>query len=129
MIMKLGKLTWVALISATLLAPVFAQPGPGMGPGGGMRPGGGMGGMGAGGGMGRQFSLNQDNTVGWALMTPQERTEHRTKMWSFKSYEECTAYQQQHHDTMMARAKEQGKTIAQPRANACERMQARGLFK
>lgn len=116
--MKLTRLTLIALLGATLAAPVLAQPGPGMG-----------GGMGGGGGMGRRFALDQNNTVGWTLMTPQERTEHRTKMWSFKNYNECVAYQQQHHDTMAARAQEQGKQLIMPRSNACERMQARGLFK
>ena len=118
--MKLSKLTLIALLGATLAAPVIAQPGPGMG--------GGMGG-GGGPGMGRRIALDQNNTFGWALMTPQERTEHRTKMWSFKNYDECVAYQQQHHDAMAARAQEQGKQLPMPRSNACERMKARGLFK
>lgn len=118
--MKLTQLTLIALLGAALAAPVFAQPGPGMG--------GGMGG-GGGPGMGKRFALDQNNTVGWALMTPQEHAAHRTQMWSFKNYDECVAYQQQHHETMAARAKEQGKQLIVPRSNACERMQARGLFK
>lgn len=56
-------------------------------------------------------------------------TAHQQKMWAFKNYEECKAYQQEHHQTMDARAKEQGKVLPVPRANACDRMQARGSFK
>lgn len=110
--MKLTKLAWITLLAA---APVFAQPGPGMG--GGMGPGGG------------RFAIDNDNTVGWMLMTQEEQNAHRQKMWSFKSFDECKAYQLEHHQTMEARAKEKGKTILPPRFNACDRMKARGLLK
>lgn len=118
--MKLTHMTLIALLGATLTAPVFAQPGPGMG--GGMG-----GGMGPGKGGGR-FAFGSDNTVGWALMTQEERNEHRQKMWSFKSYDECKAYQLEHHQAMEAKAKAQGKTIVPPRFNACDRMKARGVI-
>lgn len=120
--MKLYKMTLIALFSAALAGTAFAQPGLGMG--GGM--GGGMGpGMGGGG----RYAIGQDNTVGWALMTQEEHQAHRQKMWSFKNYDECKAYQLEHHQAMEARAKEQGKTIAPPRMNACDRMKARGMLK
>ncbi|WP_255377100.1 hypothetical protein [Sulfuriferula sp. AH1] len=40
-------------------------------------------------------------------MTPAERTEHQTKMRSFKTYNECKAYQEeeQQHKQMETRAK------------------------
>jgi hypothetical protein len=114
--MKLSHLTMIALLAGVVAAPSFAQPGPGMG--GGMGPG-----------KGARFGFNQNNTAGWALMTPEERTANQQKMWSFKNYDECKAYQEQHHKDMEARAKEQGKTLATPRYNACDRMQARGMFK
>lgn len=112
------KLTNLALIACLFAAPVFAQPGPGMGGGmgGGMGPGGG------------RFAIGNDNTVGWALMTQEEHAAHRQKMWSFKNYDECKAYQLEHHRAMEARAKEQGKTIVPPRFNACDRMKARGVI-
>jgi hypothetical protein len=50
-------------------------------------------------------------------------------MWSFKTYDECKAYQAEHHKSMEAKAKEQGKTLPTPRANACDRMKARGQVK
>lgn len=61
-----------------------------------------------------------DYTPGWALMTEQERNEHRERMRSMKTYEECKTYQEQHHEQMAARAKERGgKALPQPRRDAC----------
>lgn len=122
--MKTSKLTMIALLGVLLAAPSFAQPGPGMGGMGGMGPG--MGGMGPGKG---RMAFNQGNTPGWSLMTAEERTAHQQKMWSFKTYDECKAYQAEHHTAMTAKAKEQGKTLPAPRANACDRMKARGQIK
>jgi hypothetical protein len=85
-----------------------------------------MGGMGPGRGM---MVFNKGNTPGWSLMTPEERTAHQQKMWSFKTYDECKAYQAEHHTAMEAKAKEKGQTLPAPRANACDRMKARGQFK
>lgn len=122
--MKTSKLTMIALLAALLAAPAFAQSGPGMGGMGGMGPG--MGGMGPGKG---RMAFNQGNTPGWSLMTAEERTAHQQKMWSFKTFDECKAYQAEHHTAMTAKAKEQGKTLPAPRANACDRMKARGQIK
>jgi hypothetical protein len=122
--MKTSKLTMIALLAALLAAPAFAQPGSGMGGMGGMGPG--MGGMGPGKG---RMAFNQGNTPGWSLMTAEERSAHQQKMWSFKTFDECKAYQAEHHTAMTAKAKEQGKTLPTPRANACDRMKARGQIK
>jgi hypothetical protein len=122
--MKTSKLTMIALLAALLAEPAFAQPGSGMGGMGGMGPG--MGGMGPGKG---RMAFNQGNTPGWSLMTAEERTAHQQKMWSFKTFDECKAYQAEHHTAMTAKAKEQGKTLPAPRANACDRMKARGQIK
>lgn len=132
--MKLKYIAVATLLGAALAVPVLAQPGQGMGPGGGMGPGmgpgGGMGqGMGPGGGPGRGYQFNKDNTPGWSLMTPEERTAHHNAMMSAKTYEECKAAQDAQHKQMEARAKEQGKTLPAPRQNACERMKARGFYK
>lgn len=118
--MKRSHIALIAILAATIAAPVTAQMGPGMG---GM----GMGGMGP--GKGGRFALNQGNTPGWSLMSAEERTAHRDKMWSFKTFEECKAYQADHHKAMEAKAKEQGKTLPAPRANACDRMKAAGMLK
>lgn len=61
-----------------------------------------------------------DYTPGWSMMTPQERQEHRDKLKAMKTYEECKATMDQHHEQMAARAKEKGRTMpAAPRRDAC----------
>jgi hypothetical protein len=98
--------------------PAASAPRMGMGPGGGMGMGGGR--MGAG-RMGGAARAGADYTPGWGLMTPAERNEHRTQMRSAKSYEDCVALRDKHHELMLARAKERGITMpAQPRRDACQ---------
>jgi hypothetical protein len=130
MVMKLRHIALLAVLGASLASTAFAQQG--MGPGSGMGPVPGMGqgaGMGPGGGKGMQFNANKDNTWGYQLMSPEERTVHRDKMRATKSYDECKALQEAHHKAMEVRAKEQGKTLPAPRNNGCDRMKARGYFK
>lgn len=120
------RLVW--LLPATLLvagALAQAQPGPGtaasgprmgVGPGMGQGMGPGKGGM----GMGMAGRFGPDNTPGWAMMTPAERSTHRQRMSSFKTQAECSAYMDEHHKQMADRAKERGQTVpAQPRRNPC----------
>ena len=125
--MTLKGITLVALLGAALAAPVFAQPGPGMGGGPCMQGSGGAMGQGMGGG-GRGMRFNQNNTTGWTLMTPEERTEMRTKMRAVKTYDECKLLQTEQHSAMEVRAKEKGVTLPVPRQNACDRMKARGVI-
>jgi hypothetical protein len=106
----------------------FAQAGAGTSLGGGQGPMGagpaastpGMGramGPGAGHGAARWGS---DFTPGWAMMNPQERKDHQDRMRAMTTYDECKAYQDQHHEQMVARAKERGgKVLKQPRRDAC----------
>ncbi len=137
----------LAMLGAVLAVPALAQSGPGAqsaapcaanatncGPGmmGGPGSGRGMGpgmnqGMGPGGRQAMRFS--QKNTAGWGLMTPEERTAHREKMFATKSYDECKVVQADHHKQMEVRAKEKGVTLPEPRANGCDRMKARGIVK
>ncbi len=59
-------------------------------------------------------------TPGWSLMTPKEREQHRQRMLSMTTYEECKTYMNQHHEQMMARAKARGgKVLPRPRRDAC----------
>lgn len=61
-----------------------------------------------------------DVTPGWALMTWKERNEHRKRMRSAKTYDECKAYLDEHHAKMAERAKEKGKgALAEPKRDAC----------
>lgn len=102
--------------------PRASGPGPGprgaSAPGMGTGPGGRMG-MGPGGRRGPHAGA--DYTPGWTMMSPKERDEHRARMQGAKTYDECKALQQQHHELMAARAKERGVTapLAQPRRDAC----------
>ncbi|MBG6079890.1 Spy/CpxP family protein refolding chaperone [Rubrivivax gelatinosus] len=99
-------------------APAGAASAPVQGAGPGM--GGGMGGgMGPGGGRGAA-RWGQGVTPGWALMTPEERTAHQTKMRSMTTRADCRAYVEQHHADMAARAKERGVAVpAMPRRDPC----------
>lgn len=109
------------MIAAAALAAASAasaQPGP-RGPGwaasGASAPGPGR--MG-GGMMGRRFG--SDNTPGWGMMSPAERTAHRDRMWAFKTEGECRAYLDEHHKLMAERAKERGRSVpATPRRDPC----------
>lgn len=152
--MTFKSIAMITLLGAALAVPVLAQPGPGMGGGmgGGMGPGmgggmgsgmgGGMGmqnagpgpgnmgpGMGPGGRGGRGMGFNQNNTRGWALMTPEERTAFQIKMREVKTYDACKLTQTEHRSAMEARAKEKGVALMTPRANACDNLKARGLIK
>ncbi|MBS1227296.1 MAG: hypothetical protein H6R17_573 [Proteobacteria bacterium] len=138
--MKFKSITLIALLAAAVAAPVLAQGGPGMGGGMGYGrgggpcvqnggPGAGGPGMGPGGRGGRAMMSNQDNTRGWSLMTPAERTAFQKQMREVKTYDECIAVQTEHRGAMEVRAKEQGTTLPTPRWNACDNLKARGLIK
>lgn len=76
------------------------------------------------------WAASKGNTWGWQLMTPAERSEHQVKMRGFKTYDDCKAYQEEHHMQMEARAKEKG--VALPAMGArygCDNMKARGFLK
>jgi hypothetical protein len=117
----LKKLLIPMVAALAMTTAAMAQPGPGMGGG----PG--MGRMG-GGGPGANWQGNRANTPGFALMTPQERSEHQNRMRSMQTYDECVAYTGEHHAQMAARAKEKGITLPAPRS-PCEMMKARGRIK
>mgnify|MGYP003341723228 FL=1 len=102
-------------------------PGMGAGPGAGMGqgPGAGMGrrGGGPGGGQGGgRMQFDATNTPGWALMTPQERTEHQAKMRSMKTRDECNAYMVEHKVQIATRAAERNVQLRTPRRDPCATM-------
>jgi hypothetical protein len=107
----------IVVAAGTLALSALAQ-GPGSGPGAGKGPGKGTG-----------WSFNADNTRGWPMMSREERGEHRNRMLSMKSYDECVAYLEQHHKRMEARAQERGRPgPAMPAQSMCERMKQAGRF-
>lgn len=90
-------------------AGAASTPRMGMGPGGGTMRGG--------------PRWGGDYTPGWGMMSSKERDEHRAQMRAARSYEECVALRDRHHEQMAARAKERGVTMpAQPRRDACQGM-------
>ena len=127
--MRLSHIALIALLGASVALPVYAQPGPGGGPGpgrgAGVSPGPGKGPV----SKRPRFQFNRDNTYGWGLMSAEERTAHRSKMLSAKTYDECKTVQDEHHKLMETRASEKGTTLRTPRQYACDRMKARGLLK
>ncbi|MBI5618719.1 MAG: hypothetical protein HY943_20775 [Gammaproteobacteria bacterium] len=62
-------------------------------------------------------------------MTPEERTEHMTKLHSLKSMDECETFVSQHRAAMVKRAQEQGKPLPAMRHNPCEMMKQQGAFR
>lgn len=76
-----------------------------------------------------RWAVNQQNTYGWQLMTPEERTEHQTKMRSFTEYESCKTYIAEHHKKMEDRAKEKGVAAPVARRSPCDIMKAKGILK
>jgi hypothetical protein len=75
-------------------------------------------GMGMGGMQG--WRMNRDNTPGWSMMTRAERQAHRDRMMSMTDHAACSAYMEQHHAQMAARAKERGRALpAMPRRDPC----------
>lgn len=109
---RIAAMAMAAAFGTTAVA--LAQPGPPAGGGPGRGPG---------------YGFGPNNTPGWSMMTEQERTEHRNKMHSFKSYEECKAYMTDFAKQMQQRAKEKGTTIGGPNEQACDRMRERGFLK
>ena len=109
------KTILIAAAAAFAVSAALAQgPGPDGGPGKGP---------------GKGWRFNQDNTRGWSMMSREERTEHRNKMLSMKTYEECLAYREEHRKLMETRAKERGRQVpAGPRQDMCERMKQAGRF-
>ncbi len=76
-----------------------------------------------------RWTGNQQNTAGWQLMTPAERTGHQAKLRGFTEYNSCKEYVDEHHKKMAERAKEKGIAVPVMRQNPCDMMKAKGLLK
>lgn len=66
------------------------------------------------------------NSSGWQFMSPEERIEHQRRMRSFASYDECRAYQAEHHALMAERARQAGVVLEPRDESGCEQLRARG---
>lgn len=71
----------------------------------------------------------EPNTYGWRFMTPDERIEHQRRIRSFQTYDECKAYQNEHHASMAERARQAGVVLEPKEHSGCEQLRARGKLK
>ncbi len=53
-------------------------------------------------------AATSQSVYGWQLMTPEERLAYRTKMRSLATESERQAFRAEHHELMVARAKDRG---------------------
>lgn len=119
--MKRILVGWTVAALACTGGMAWAQGGPGGGAGVG--PGAAASEAGAGPRMhARRGQAGAGFTPGWSMMTPAERADHRARMGSIRTYDECKAYMDKHRDDMAARAKESGKVLAAPRRDGCRRL-------
>lgn len=72
------------------------------------------------------WRAGESNTRGWELMTAEERLTHQAKIRAFERYEDCRAYQVEHHRAMQERAKQLGRTLGAERQDFCAHLQAAG---
>jgi hypothetical protein len=86
-------------------------------------------GMKHGGMMHHGMKFDSNNTPGWSMMSRAEHKEHRDKMHSMKTYDECKAYHDEHMKQMEARAKEKGKSLNTAGMKPCEMMRDKGMVK
>ena len=70
------------------------------------------------------WRASEQNTGGWYFMTPEERIEHQARIRSFRSYDECHAYQIKHHKLMAARAQAQGRSLHGEHRDICAHLRA-----
>jgi hypothetical protein len=110
----------VALITAAGLALAH---GPGYGRGGWGPCGGDQAGYGPGCGAGLNGAAVS------SLLTRDEWIEHRNKMHSLQTFDECKAYVGEFSKQLQERAKAKGTTASGPNEWMCERMRERGFFK
>jgi len=81
-------------------------------------------------GSGRGWSIGAGDTPGWALMSAEERVEHRNRLRSVRTFGECKLYVEGHHEVMAERAREKGQTLpSTPRTTICERMKKAGRLR
>jgi hypothetical protein len=79
--------------------------------------------------MHHSMKFGTHNTPGWSMMSRAEHKEHRDKMHSMKTYDECKAYHDEHMKQMETRAKEKGKTLNTAGMKPCEMMREKGIVK
>ncbi len=74
---------------------------------------------------GGPWRAGPDNSAGWRWMTPAERVEHQRRLRSFTRYDDCVAYQREHHALMAERARRDGVELKAHRS-VCDELRAAG---
>jgi len=75
------------------------------------------------------WTCDQHNTVGWQLMSPEERKDHQARLAGFTSYSACKEYSSRHQKKIEERAATEGVVLPVMRENPCDAMRTKGVFK
>ena len=70
------------------------------------------------------WRASETNSRGWQFMTSEERIVHQAKVRGFTSYEDCKAYQVEHHRLMEARARERGMALPSGGQDFCAHLKS-----
>lgn len=70
------------------------------------------------------WRASDGNTTGWYLMSPEERIEHQARIRGFRTYDDCHAYQVEHHQIMAARAAEKRLQLPEKGRDICEHLRS-----
>jgi hypothetical protein len=70
-----------------------------------------------------------ENFRGAALMTPDERKSHVSRLQNMKSFDECKGYMNAHYLELDKRAKEKGAVLPPIQGDPCEVMKTMGRFR
>ena len=70
------------------------------------------------------WRASEHNTSGWYYMTPEERIANQARIRGFRTYDECHAYQVEHHQLMENRAREQGRQLSGGHRDICEHLRS-----
>lgn len=73
--------------------------------------------------------VDGENIRGAKFMTPEERKAHVARMFTFKTYEECRAYMDDHNHMVDERAAKQGAMLPPMQGDPCTVMRAMGRVK
>jgi len=75
------------------------------------------------------WCVNQENTYGWQLMTPDERREHQARLIRFTEYDACIEYLESHRSKIDEKAGKAGIKVPAVTNNPCDTMKAQGILK
>ena len=74
---------------------------------------------------GKMGGCNMKETPTCGMMTPDEQKAHHDKMMGMKDKGSCTAYMDEHHKQMQARAKDKGMKMPEGKGHGCDKLPAK----